>query len=79
MRASNSIWTISKFILFIYFSSWVQGLLVLGYCPTPHVTLLVLYVAPAFQELDRLLFPLSVAHRVSDLKYLWSNNLPPFH
>ena len=28
-------------------------LLLLGYCPTPHITLLVLHVATAFQELDK--------------------------
>jgi hypothetical protein len=40
------------FYLFI-FSPWVQGLLVLGYCPTPYVTLWVLKVAHAFQELAK--------------------------
>ena len=41
MRASNSLWLARKFLLFIYFSSMVQGLLVLGYCPLPYVTLWV--------------------------------------
>jgi len=41
-------------ISFIYLSSpWVQGLLVLGYCFSPSVTLCVLHVTTAFHELAK--------------------------
>jgi hypothetical protein len=41
------------FYIFIYFSSWIQGLLVLDYCSSPQVTLRVLHFAYAFQELAK--------------------------
>ena len=41
------------FYLLIYISSWVQGLLVIGYCPSPYVMLWVLHVAPAFQKIAK--------------------------
>jgi hypothetical protein len=45
---------VSMNISFIYlFSPWVQVLLVLGYYPSPSVTLWALHVAPAFHELAK--------------------------
>jgi hypothetical protein len=43
----------TEFLLFIYFSCWVQGLLVLGYCPSSYVTLQGFHVVPEFQELAK--------------------------
>jgi hypothetical protein len=53
MRASNSLLSVRKFLLFIYFSPWVEDLLVLSYCSLPCVSLWVLHVAPALQELAK--------------------------
>ena len=41
----------------------------LGYCPSPHVSLSVLHVAPAFQQLAKqTIISLSIAHVISNLK-----------
>ena len=65
--------------LFIYFSSWAEGLLVLGYCPSSFVTLRVRHIAPAFQELTKQTIISTVCSQDIRLKDLWRNNLPPFH
>jgi hypothetical protein len=70
-----------KNLLYIYFFlSWVQGLLVLGYCPSPHVILWVLHVAPAFQELAKQTIVSFIGcSQGIQLKDLWSTVLPAFH
>ena len=74
MPASNSFWSASKFLLFIYFSSWVQG-----YCPSPYGTLWVLHVAPAFQKLPKQAIISFVGCSLGiRLKDLWINDLPQF-
>jgi hypothetical protein len=71
---------VSRKIPSIYiFLSWVQGLLVLGYCPSPHVILCVLHVAPAFQELAKQTIISFGWSQGIQLKDLWSNVLPAFH
>ena len=74
MPASNSFWSVRKFLLFTHFSSWVQG-----HCPSPNITLSILHVAPpAFQELAEQTISLSVAHRVSDTKISGAMTFRPF-
>ena len=54
LNASAQPSSVSMEISFIYlFFLLVQGLLVLGYCPSPYATLRVLHVAPAFQGLAK--------------------------
>jgi hypothetical protein len=79
MRASSSLWSVRKFLLFIYFSPWVQGLLMIGYFLSPHVTLWVLRVAPAFQELAKhtIISFVGCSHGFR-LKDLWSDDHPTF-
>jgi hypothetical protein len=79
MRASIYLWSAQKFLLFIYFSPWNQGLLVLGYCPSARVTLCVLHVAPKFHELAKQTIISSVGcSQRFRLKALWNNDNPPF-
>ena len=80
MPVSKILWSVWKFLLFIYFSSWIQGLLVLVFCPSPYVTSWVLHVAPAFQELAKqtIISFVGCSHGFQ-LKDLWSNYLLPFH
>lgn len=72
---------ISCIYIYIYtFLSWVQGLLMFGYCPSPHVMLWVLHVAPASQELvKQTLISFVGCSQGIQLTDLWSNVLPAFH
>ena len=66
--------------LFTYFSSWVQGLLVLGSFPAPCVTFWVLHVAPAIQELTKhTKISFVGCTQGIRLKDPFRNDLPPFH
>ena len=70
----------TKIFIYIFFLSWVQGLLVLGYCPSPHVILWVPHVVPAFQELvKQTIISFVGCSQGIQLKDLWSNVLPAFH
>jgi hypothetical protein len=71
--------SVSKKIALIYLFfilGWRSD--VLGYCPSPHVTLWVLYVAPAFQELAKQIISFVGCSQGFWLKDLWSNDLLPF-
>ena len=72
MPASNSFWSVRIFLLFIYFSSCVQG-----YCPSP-CYIMSTSCCPAFQELAKHIIPLSVALRVSDLEISGAMTFRPF-
>ena len=77
LNASFQLSLVSTIISSIYyFSSHIQG-----YCPSPNITLSALHVAAAFQQLAKqtiTVFPLSVAHRVSDLKISGAMTFLPF-
>jgi hypothetical protein len=65
--------------IFYLFLSYVQGLLVLSYCASPHVTLSVLFLPSAWQELAKQTFISFVgAHRVSNLKISGAMTFHPF-
>ena len=62
-----------KFLLIVYFSSWVGGLLVLGCCPSPYVTSWILHVPHAFKgSAKQALFPFVGCSQGYRLKDLWS-------
>jgi len=62
-----------EFILILYFSSWVEGLLVLGCCPSPYVTSWILHVPHAFKgSAKQTLFPFVGCSQGFRLKGLWS-------
>ena len=51
----------------------------LGYCPSPYVTLSVLHVAPALHELAKqTIIPFVRCSQGFRLNDVWSNDLPPF-
>ena len=78
MRVSISLWSAQKFLLFTYFSPLDQGLFVLGYCPSAHVTSWVLHIAPKFHELAKQTIISSVGcSQRFRLKDLWNNDHPP--
>ena len=52
MKAFNTLGQCEHFSYLLIFH-----LLVLGYCPSPYVTLRILHVAPPFQKLARQIFP----------------------
>ena len=71
--------TARKFLLIVYFSSWVRGLLVLGCCPSPYATLWILHVPHAFQgSAKQTLFPFVGCSQGFRLKDLWSKPIVPF-
>jgi len=54
-------------------------MLVLGYCPSPHVTLWVMHVVAEFHELTKQTIISSVGcSQGFPLKDLWNNDHPPF-
>ena len=79
MQVSNPLWSVSYrnffyLLVFCLGSKFACVRLMLFTL----VTLWVLHVDPAFQKyLNRLLFPLSVAHRVSNLKISWTMTFCP--
>lgn len=81
LNESVQLCLVSTKISCIYiFLSWVKGLLVLGYCPSPHIILWVLHVTPAFQELAKqTIISFIGCSQGIQLKDLWSNVLPAFH
>ena len=70
-------WSVWKFLLLVYFSSWDEGFLVLGCCPSLYVTLWILYVSHTFQGSARL-FPFVCISQGFRLKDLWSKPFLPF-
>ena len=65
-------WPVWKFLLLVYFSSWVESLFVFGCCPSLYVTLWILHVSHASQgsAKQNLFLFVGCSHGFRDL---WSN------
>ena len=70
-RAYSCHWSVWNFLLLVCLSSWVEGMLVLGHCPSFYVTYWIFHVSNAFQgSTKHALFPFVAAHRVFRFKDL---------
>ena len=71
------LWSVRKFLLLVYFSSWVESLLVFGCCPSLYVTLWIFHVSHASQGSAKpnLFLFVGFSHGFRDH---WSNPFLPF-
>ena len=66
-------WLVWKFLLIVFFSSWVGGLLVSGCCPSLYVTLWIIHGSHAVQgSAKQNLFPFVGCSHGFRFKALWS-------
>jgi hypothetical protein len=76
VQPSWSVWT---FLLLVYFSSWVEGLVLSGCCLSLHVSLWIFHDSHAFQgSAKQTLFPFVGCSQGFRLKDLWSKTFLPF-
>jgi hypothetical protein len=72
-------WSVWKFLILVYILSGVEGLLLLGCCPSLYVTIGTHNVSHAFQgSAKHILFPSVCCSQAFRLKGLWSNSFFPF-
>ena len=73
------LWSVRKFLLLVYFSSWVEVMPVLGCCPSLYVTLWIFHVSHTFQgSAKQTLFPFVGCSQGFQLKDIWHKPFLPF-